>query len=111
MTDTKTRQRCEHCGASRDDQVQTSYYSDDHKALCTACWTAAYGKDLERVSPATPGLLGHATDAECIADCIARIGHLEMVMRECCDSIRDNDEFAALKMLEVALQVGSHHAR
>ncbi len=34
---------CERCGASREDQVSTSYYSEDHKALCTTCWTAAYG--------------------------------------------------------------------
>lgn len=32
-----------------------------------------------------------------------RISHLEMVMRECCDAIRDSDEFSALRMLEVAL--------
>jgi len=33
-----------------------------------------------------------------------RIAHLEMVMRECCDAIRDGDEFGALRMLEVALK-------
>jgi hypothetical protein len=50
------------------------------------------------------GLLGYATDAECIAACLKHIGHLELVMRECCDAIRDNDEFGALRMLEVALK-------
>lgn len=56
--------------------------------------------------PAGPGqgLLGWATDAECIAACLKRIGHLELVMRECCDAIRDSDEFGALRMLEVALK-------
>lgn len=49
------------------------------------------------------GLLGYATDAECIAACLKRIGHLELVMRECCDAIHDNDEFGAMCMLEAAL--------
>lgn len=49
------------------------------------------------------GLLGYATDAECIAACRRHIGRLEMVMRECCDAIRDHDESGALRMLEAAL--------
>lgn len=55
--------------------------------------------------PAGPGqgLLGWSTDAECIAACLKRIGHLELVMGERCAAIRDNDEFGALRMLEVAL--------
>ena len=32
-----------------------------------------------------------------------RLAHLEFVICACCDAIRDNDEFAALRMLEVAL--------
>ena len=33
-----------------------------------------------------------------------RVSHLEMVMRECCDAIRDNDDMGALRMLEIALK-------
>lgn len=33
-----------------------------------------------------------------------RVAHLEMVMRECCDAIRDNDDIGALRMMEVALK-------
>lgn len=31
------------------------------------------------------------------------IEHLKLVMRECCDAIRDQDDMGALRMLEVAL--------
>lgn len=34
----------------------------------------------------------------------AKIANLKLVMRHCCDAIRENDEFAALRMLEVALR-------
>ena len=54
--------------------------------------------------PLGGGLLGYATDAECIAACLKRIGHLEKVMRECCDAIRDSNDLGALCMMEVALR-------
>ncbi len=37
---------------------------------------------------------------------VAKIEHLRLVMRECCDAIRDQDEIGALRMLEVALNAG-----
>ena len=36
---------CAFCGASRADQVHTSYYTEDEEPLCVSCWEAAYEKD------------------------------------------------------------------
>jgi hypothetical protein len=46
-----------------------------------------------------------ALEAGC-ATLLERVAHLELVMRECCDAIRDSDEFSALRMLEAALAEG-----
>lgn len=45
----------------------------------------------------------HYYVASVLRDAMAEIAHVHLVMRECADSIRENDEFAALRMLEVAL--------
>lgn len=39
-------------------------------------------------------------------DLALEIDHLNTVMSECCDAIRDNDEMGALRMLEVCLTGG-----
>lgn len=50
--------------------------------------------------------LGEFNWPQAVLSLAAETEHVKMVMRECCDAIRDGDEMGAMRMLEVCLTGG-----